>query len=123
MGSYNLNNFTLDEFDSPDLPTSGREMDYIFLAKLDKAREIANVPFRITSGYRTIAHNEKVGGVPDSAHTKGRAADIACTSGTNRYIIVNSLLQAGFNRIGIANTFIHVDDDPSKPPQVIWTYN
>jgi hypothetical protein len=28
----------------------------------------------------------------------------------------------GFNRIGVANTFIHVDNDPSLPEDVIWTY-
>jgi len=123
MGSINLKNFTLDEFDSPDLPTSGQEMDYVFLSKLDNARDIANIPFRITSGYRTASHNKQVGGVPDSAHTKGRAVDIAATGGRERYVIINALQQAGFNRIGISNSFIHVDDDPSKPEQVIWTYN
>lgn len=123
MGSINLKHFTLDEFDSPDLPTSGQEMDITFLTMLDNARDIADISFRITSGYRTKSHNQQIGGVPDSAHTKGRAADIAATSGTKRWIIINSLLQAGFNRIGIANTFIHVDNDPDKPQSVIWTYN
>jgi hypothetical protein len=31
-------------------------------------------------------------------------------------------MEAGFNRIGIAPTFIHVDNDPSKPEDVIWLY-
>ena len=31
-------------------------------------------------------------------------------------------MQVGFNRIGIADTFIHVDDDKDKSQQVIWTY-
>ena len=36
--------------------------------------------------------------------------------------IVQALLTAGFTRIGIASTFIHADDDPSKPQNLIWTY-
>jgi len=35
---------------------------------------------------------------------------------------VNALLKAGFTRIGIASSFVHVDCDPTKPAQVIWTY-
>jgi hypothetical protein len=31
-------------------------------------------------------------------------------------------MEAGFNRIGISSTFIHVDNDPSKPEDVIWLY-
>lgn len=114
--------FTLSEFDSPDLPNSGVNMDKGFLAKLETAREYANIPFRITSGYRSKQRNEHVGGVPDSAHTKGFAADIACASGGERCIIIKALLDAGFNRIGVASSFIHVDNDPSKPSDVIWTY-
>jgi len=118
----NLNYFTLSEFDSPDLPNSGVNMDSGFLTKLDTAREYAGISFRITSGYRTKSHNTNVGGVPDSSHTKGYAADIACSSGSERYIIIKALLDAGFNRIGVASTFIHVDNDPSKPSDVVWTY-
>jgi hypothetical protein len=36
-------------------------MDEAFLARLEKAREIAGVPFKITSGYRCPKHNAVVG--------------------------------------------------------------
>ena len=114
--------FSIEEFDSPDLPNSGVNMDKGFLAKLEQAREIAGIPFRITSGYRTKKRNEQVGGVPDSSHTKGFAADLSCDSGRERCIIIKALLDAGFNRIGVANSFIHVDNDPDKVSDVIWTY-
>ena len=58
--------FTLDEFDCPSHEGSGVNMDSSFLAKLEEAREIAGIPFRITSGYRTKEHNTYVGGVPNS---------------------------------------------------------
>lgn len=39
-------------------------------------RCFGNVPITITSGCRCQDHNAKVGGAPDSQHTKGKAADI-----------------------------------------------
>lgn len=117
-----LKHFKLEEFDSPDMAGSGAKMKPEFLQKLDNARTLAGVAFKITSGYRTAAHNEKVGGVADSSHCQGWAADIAANSGTTKFTIVNALLKAGFTRIGIASSFIHVDCDPTKPAQVIWTY-
>lgn len=117
-----LKYFNLEEFDSPDLPNSGINMDMQFLKMLDLARGIAQTQFRITSGYRTEARNEAVGGVPNSSHLRGYAADIAATDSITRFKIVSALLQAGLTRIGIANTFIHVDADPDKSPNVIWTY-
>ena len=114
--------FNINEFDSPDAIGSGESMDKEFLSRLDQARLIADTPFKITSGYRTPKHNAKVGGVPNSSHIIGHAADIACTDSVSRYRIITSLLKAGFNRIGIADSFIHVDNDPDKATGVIWTY-
>jgi len=123
----NLKYFSLSEFDSPDLLNSGVNMDGEFLTKLDNARAISSIPFKITSGYRTKEYNEDLlnrgyKASPDSAHMKGHAADISVGSGSDRWIVINALIRSGFNRIGIAKTFVHVDDDPSKPKNVIWTY-
>ena len=114
--------FEYGEFNSPDAPDSYEHMNVAFLNKLTKAREIASIGFKITSGYRTPEHNEKVGGVPNSSHTLGHAVDIYAPTSRQKYIIINALLQAGFNRIGVAKNFIHVDDDPSKNEDVIFTY-
>lgn len=118
----NLKYFKVSEFDSPDKPGSGALMDEMFLNALDDARGIAGIPFTITSGFRTKEHNDRVGGVDSSAHTAGYAVDIACRDSRSRWLIINALTLCGFNRIGIADTFIHVDADPSKPENVIWTY-
>tara|TARA_E500000318_G_scaffold111829_1_gene132014 strand:+ start:667 stop:1023 length:357 start_codon:yes stop_codon:yes gene_type:complete len=118
-----MNFFKYEEFDSPDLPNSGRtNMDADFLRMLDDARKIADIPFKISSGYRTEEHNQKVGGVKGSSHLKGKAADITTKDSRERWIILSALQKAGFNRIGLANSFLHVDNDPDKSPNVIWTY-
>lgn len=117
-----LKHFNYEEFASPDVPHSGEYMDAEFLSMLDNAREISGIPFKINSGYRTIEHNYEVGGKPNSSHIVGKAADIAVQSSRQRWIIIDSLIKAGFNRIGIAKTFIHVDSDEHKDSDVIWTY-
>lgn len=114
--------FSWSEFDSPDSPGSGEKyMNYQFVKQLDEAREISGVPFKINSGYRTPDHNAKVGGVKNSAHTKGLAADIAC-SGETCDKIVKALIKVGFTRIGVASSFIHVDMDTSKSQYAAWKY-
>lgn len=114
--------FDITEFDSPDIGSGGEMMQESTLNMLDDARGIAGIPFKINSGYRTPEHNKKVGGTSNSAHLDGYAVDIACSDSRSRWIIVEALIMAGFNRIGIADTFIHVDNQPSKPSDVIWTY-
>ena len=115
--------FKLKEFDSPDLPGSGQYMDPVFLQLLDKARAHAQIPFRISSGYRTKEHNKKVGGVDSSAHLKGLAADIVCNNSSDRFTIINALIFVGFTRIGVQKGFIHVDNDMTRISFVLWLYN
>ena len=93
-----------------------------FLAKLDKAREYAGIPFNITSAYRSVEHNSKVGGSPNSSHIKGLAVDISVTDSRTRFKVLEALINIGFNRIGIASNFIHVDDDNDKTKEVVWDY-
>jgi len=121
------NYFKYHEFDSPLQEGSGQLMDKGFLYMLNNARHIANIPFEITSGYRIEADIERLEKEGykvsrNSSHLKGLAADIACTDSVTRYIIIDALLKAGFNRIGIAKTFIHVDNDLDKAQNCIWTY-
>jgi len=122
-----LKHFNFEEFDCPTLEgsglptTDGGKMNLDFLHKLDEARELAGVPFKITSGYRSPQHNLDVGGRIGSSHIKGLAVDIACVNSHERQKILTALIQVGFKRIGIGKSFIHSDLDPDKP-NAIWLY-
>ena len=54
--------FTTEEF-SCNCACGAVEMDGMFITQLEKARKVAAIPFRITSGYRCSTQNERVGGV------------------------------------------------------------
>ncbi|MDI6796112.1 MAG: D-Ala-D-Ala carboxypeptidase family metallohydrolase [Desulfatibacillaceae bacterium] len=114
--------FTLNEFACK----CGKCQNFIrpeLVAVLDRARDLAGVPFAINSGFRCPAHNAAVGGAPASSHLKGLAADIATGSNfERRFRILYGLLGAGFDRIGIATGFIHADIDPDKAKSVVWLY-
>jgi uncharacterized protein YcbK (DUF882 family) len=114
--------FKLEEFDSPDEAGSGKHMHQEILHMLDAVRKKFGKPIKINSGYRTVARNKKIGGVADSSHLKGLAVDISCNNSVDRFKLLNLLLEAGFNRIGIAKTFIHVDIDKNKSQNLIWGY-
>lgn len=53
-----------------------RNLQYGVQMVLDPLRRIHQQPIIITSGYRCVQLNKAVGGVPNSWHTKGKAADI-----------------------------------------------
>ena len=98
-----------------------QNMDEDFLSKLDEAREFAGIPFSINSAYRSPNHPLSVKN-PTSSHIKGLAVDIKATDNATRFKIVKALISVGFTRIGIADTFVHVDLDFDKRQNIIWTY-
>jgi len=110
------------EFDSPDDPGSGNEMSGTLIGKLERLRSNCGFPIHINSGFRTPEHNSEIGGKDSSAHLRGRAVDISCRSSAQRYQLIKEALGLGFKRIGIGDTFIHLDVDESLPQNVIWTY-
>lgn len=96
-------------------------MNESFLMRLDEARECAGIPFIINSAYRSPSHPLSIKN-PTSSHIKGLAVDISATSSRQRGLILDALRAVGFDRIGIAKTFIHVDMDFDKDQDVTWLY-
>ena len=117
-----LKYFKHEEFDSPDLPGSASGMNPEFLKIIDQIRGKCGFPLHINSGFRTKAHNEKVGGKPESAHTLGLACDILVLGSRERFKIIEAALSLGIKRIGIGTTFLHLDMDFSKDQEVVWLY-
>tara|TARA_Y100001970_G_C14142587_1_gene808027 strand:+ start:592 stop:963 length:372 start_codon:yes stop_codon:yes gene_type:complete len=102
-------------------------MSHEFIMQLDHARELAKVPFVINSGYRCKEKQRKlyekgISSKKRSSHQKGIACDIKATSSRSRSAILYGLISAGFNRIGIGKTWVHVDKDPLKARSVTWLY-
>ena len=97
------------------------KMDEDFLEKLDQAREFAGFPFFINSAYRSPEHPESIKN-PTSSHIKGLAVDIKCANSVDRFKLYDILREVGFKRIGVGKTFIHVDIDKDKSPEVFWVY-
>ena len=113
-----LKYFSVDEFACKH--TGENHIDFNFVARLDELREKCGFPFAITSGYRSAEHPEEAKKAKPGTHSLGIAADIKVTNGSQRAIIVKNALEMGFNGIGVAKSFVHVDTRPST--LVMWTY-
>lgn len=107
--------FDTDEFKSADgkeSPWGDMVVDPALLAKLNEIRKAYGKPIVVNSGYRSPAHNAAVGGVKNSMHVRGKAADIRPTSKNAADLpelqrICDELNAEG--GVGFYNTFCHVD--------------
>jgi uncharacterized protein YcbK (DUF882 family) len=110
--------FTYEEFNCQE--TGNNAMSINFIHRLDELREKCGFPFTITSGYRDRTHSVETKKKTVGKHVLGIAADIAVKDGNQKYLIVKNAMEMGFGGIGVAKTFIHVDDRKSVP--VVWSY-
>lgn len=107
-------NFRVREFACSD-GSDKVEIDLENVAKLQQIREHFGRAITITSGYRTVAYNTKIGGASKSYHTKGQAADIV-VSGVDPlkvYLYADSIGVKG--AIYYPNSkFCHIDTRPGR---------
>lgn len=103
------------------------DTDYILEDKLiellDKVREDFGKPIRVTSGYRSPEHNKKVGGHPNSTHTRGEAADISPLKFTKEDLdTLYAICEKHFLAVGDGRKrgFIHIDIRSDRPRR--WLY-
>ena len=73
---------------------------------LEPAREKLGGPIIVNSGYRCERHNKAVGGVANSQHLRGEAADIRCADNNRLAKIIEE--NGRFDQLIIYPTFIHV---------------
>ena len=85
---------------------NGMEND--LLTKLEQLRyRLGGKAILINSGYRSPAHNKRVGGASQSQHLYGKAVDIVVRGG--KPSVVYREADKLFNGVGKYNTFTHVD--------------
>ena len=108
------------KFFNPEQDPKMVGVDYKLMYKLDLARQMADIPFIITSGLRSTEKNKEVSKATDSSHLKGLAVDIACKNPQEAYCIIRGALMAGFERILLGEGHIHLDTDPTKTQKVIF---
>lgn len=73
-------NFTLQEFEC-HCGCGKNEITQPVIELCQKIRDKLKEAIHINSGYRCPKHNAEVGGVPNSFHAQGLAADLSCHSG------------------------------------------
>jgi zinc D-Ala-D-Ala carboxypeptidase len=117
-----MKNFKQSEFHCPCGKCNKKDITPEFQAKMDLLREKLGKPISITSGVRCPDHNKAVGGVPNSQHVMGIAADISTAkySSTDKYNLVKYAIELGFGGIGVGSSFIHVDIRTANT--AIWSY-
>jgi len=114
----NLKYFKVEDFNCQE--TGENEMCPDFLQKLDALREVCGFPFIITSGYRSPNHSIEARKAKPGTHSQGIAADIKVVGGAQRMAIIRNASIMGFNGIGVAKGFVHVDTRETTP--VAWKY-
>ena len=73
---------------------------------LDPAREALGKPVVVNSGFRCPIHNQAVGGVYNSQHVSGQAADVRCED--NRKLAQIIVKNGRFDQLIEYPTFLHV---------------
>ena len=110
-------NFHIDEFESKDgaeMPEDVFENIGELAENLQVIRNYVKAPIKVNSGYRSPSHNEAVGGVSDSQHVKGNAADIVIEKVVSKQLfdIIERMMdegKIGQGGIGLYSTFVHYD--------------
>lgn len=111
--------FSLSEFRPGGVPTRGSQASYKFIRlspalvrALEDIRAKAGEAVHVTSGYRPPGYNREVGGVSNSCHIDGLAADIYCDALSTKKLY-DICLQVIGPRGGVGyypkSGFIHVD--------------
>jgi len=80
---------------------------------LQLLRDRVKAPLTVTSGFRCVEHNRAVGGVPNSYHTQGLAADVYADGLTPYELAGQAALIPQFREGGIGiyrkAGFVHLD--------------
>ena len=92
------------------------EIDMNMVKIADQIREKIGKPITINSGLRCKTHNSNVGGVSNSQHLLGKAADLGCPSGCtpDQMASIAESIIGNTGGIGIYSWGIHIDTRSEK---------
>ena len=92
------------------------DIDLKMVKYADAIRERIGKPIPINSGLRCKTHNANVGGVSNSQHLYGTAADLGCPAGTtpSKMASIAEEVMGGTGGIGIYSWGIHIDTRTTK---------
>lgn len=110
--TYLSTNFRVKEFKCND-GSDTILIDSDLVSYLQQIRDWAGKAVTINSGYRTASYNEKIGGVKNSYHVKGQAADIV-VSGKTPLEVAKKAEVLGMKGIIKYGSFVHVDTRTTK---------
>ncbi len=110
--TYLSKNFKVSEFACSD-GSDTILIDSELVTIIQNIRDHFATSVSINSAYRTPSWNEKVGGVKNSYHTMGMAADIH-VSGVAPSEVAKYAETIGVRGVGLYSTFVHVDSRQYK---------
>lgn len=92
------------------------EIDMNMVKIADKIREKIGKPITVNSGLRCKTHNANVGGVSNSQHLLGNAADLGCPIGCTpaQMAAIAEEIMGDTGGIGIYSWGIHIDTRSAK---------
>lgn len=92
------------------------EIDMNMVKIADQIREKIGKPITINSGIRCKTHNANVGGVSNSQHLLGKAADLGCPRGCTpeQMASIAEEIMGNTGGIGIYSWGIHIDTRSTK---------
>ena len=92
------------------------DIDMNMVKIADKIREKIGKPITINSGLRCKTHNANVGGVSNSQHLYGNAADLGCPAGCTptQMASIAEEIMGNTGGIGTYSWGIHIDTRPTK---------
>lgn len=88
---------------------SGCDVSSRLVEVLESMRVYLNTPLELSCGYRCPTHNYEVGGVSNSFHIYGLAADVQTPEGLTPEILAEVAEKCGADGIGIYDWGVHVD--------------
>ena len=105
--------------DADDQETGG--MDVALLLILHGIRWKINKPLIVCSGFRCIGHNDECGGVQNSQHLFGRAADVYA-EGVPVDVIAQYARDFGADGVGVYydQEFVHIDTRGHEDCRAEW---